>query len=367
MYQYILLLAIPVICSVIYYFYAENSGIEKAIAKQRNPLIIIFFICFLLLLALRHETVGRDLQNYKYYFSLYDRVPYSNYPIFSQEWLFKWLNISIRRITNDYQIYLVVIAAISVLPIAFAYCEQRNHGYVQMIIFVNMSTFVMLFSGLRQSVAIAMGMIAYQFVKRKKLIWFLVFAYLALAMHHSGFMVFLMYPMYHSRLKKEHLLIVVPIITFVFIFRNRIFTFLNEILSENSDKYGSEITETGSYMSLVLFAIITIFIYVVSSDERMDDEARGLRNILILVVALQIFASLHPLAMRLNYYYIILIPMAVGRCLDFRKEKYKEIAKLGEVVLCVFFTIYFVWTTYESYKTGISALDTIPYRFFWER
>lgn len=367
MYQYILLLAIPVICSVLYFSYAEYTGIEKTVAKQKNPLIVVFFICFFLILALRHESIGRDLDAYKSYFKIYLRQSYSQYPAFSEEWLYKWLNIFIGRITKDYQWYLAIVAVITVAPMAFTYFTQRNHGYVQMIVFVNMSTFIMIFSGLRQSLAMAMGMIAYQFVKRKKLIWFLLFAYLALAFHHSGFMVFLMYPMYHARLRKQHLAFVVPLIAFVFIFKSRIFTFLNEILSESSDNYGSEINETGSYMSLVLFAIITIFIYVVSSDEKMDKEAFGLRNFLVLTVVLQIFASLHPLSMRLNYYYIIFIPMAVGRCLNFKKERYKEIADLGELVLCLFFTFYFISATYNSYKTGISALDTIPYRFFWER
>ena len=367
MYQYILLLAIPTICSVVCFTYSEYVNTEKTVIKQRNPLLLIFFICFLLILVLRHESIGRDLDNYKIIFTTNRQFSYKAYPIFSEEWLFKWTNIFIGEITKDYQLYLTIIAVITILPIAYTYCQQKNHGYVQMVIFVNMSTFIMLFSGIRQSLAIAMAMIAYQFVKKKKLIWFLVFAYLALAMHHSGFMVFLMYPVYHIKLRKQHLIFVVPAVALIFIFKAKIFAFLNEILSESSDNYGSEINDTGAYMSLVLFAIITIFIYVVSSDEKMDKEAFGLRNFLVLTVALQCFASLHPLSMRLNYYYIIFIPMAVGRCLNFKKEKYKEIADLGEIVLCVFFTAYFIWNTYNSFKTGQSALDTIPYKFFWER
>ena len=367
MYQYILLLVIPTICSVLYFTYSEYINTEKTIIKQRNPLLIVFFICFLLILVLRHESIGRDLENYKFIFTTSKQFSYKAYPIFSEEWLFKWTNIFIGQITKDYQIYLTIIAVITILPIAYTYCQQKNHGYVQMIIFVNMSTFIMIFSGIRQSLAIALGMVAYQFVKNKKLIWFLLFAYLALAMHHSGFMVFLMYPMYHAKLKKQYLIFVVPTIVLIFLFKNQIFVFLTKFFSETTDKYGSEITNTGAYMSLVLFAIITIFIYVVSSDEKMDNEAFGLRNFLVLTVLLQIFASLHPLSMRLNYYYIIFIPMAVGRCLNFKKTKYKEIADLGEIVLCVFFTVYFIWATYNSFITGKSTLDTIPYKFFWER
>ena len=366
MYQYILLLAIPSVFAIVRFYYLENTNMEGIVPKQRNSFLIVFFICFFLILALRDETIGRDLLTYKHFFNTYDGISYSNYPIFSEEWLFRWINIFIRRITDDFQVYLVIMAVLTILPIALIYCTERNHGYVQMIIFVNMSTFVMLFSGIRQSLAIAMGMIAYHFVKKKKLVWFLVFAYLALALHHSGFMVFLMYPMYHAKLRKEHLVFVVPIVAFIFIFKARIFTFLNRILSESSDNYGSEINETGAYLSLVLFIIITIFSYVVSEDEVMDAEAFGLRNFLVLAVALQCFASLHTLSMRLNYYYIIFIPKAVGKCLNSKKHRYDGIADLGEIVLCVFFTVFFLWETYNSYKSGVSTLDTIPYKFFWQ-
>ncbi len=366
MYQYVLLFVIPLIFSVCYTLYVRQFSLETGETKYKNPLLPIFFICLFLILALRAETIGRDLINYKYYFNVYPRYSYQDFPLFSEEWLFKWTNITIGKFTDDYNVYLAVIAAITVLPIAFVYNTDKSHGYLKMIIFINMSTFIMLFSGIRQSLAIAFGMIAYIFVKKKKLFWFLVFALLTLAMHHSGFMVFLMYPMYYAKLRKQHLIFVVPAVVFIFVFKNSIFTYLTEILSETADEYGHEITETGAYMSLVLFALMAIFAYFITDDKKMDAEAFGLRNFLVVAVALQCFASLHTLSMRLNYYYIIFIPMAVGKCMNFPKDEHRGLTELGEIVLNIFFTAYFLWKTYQSFKTGISALDTIPYKFFWE-
>ena len=68
----------------------------------------------------------------------------------------------------------------------------------------------------------------------------------------------------------------------------------------------------------------------------------------------------------MNYYFILLIPMAVGKCLTFVDYKYAQVAKVGEIVICVFFTALFLYNTYISYITGVSALDTIPYVPFWK-
>lgn len=366
MYQYVLLIAIPLIFSAGYKMYLKDNRIVLLGEKDKNPLIPIFFVLLFLLLALRNESVGTDLITYKHHFENYSNYSLSTVKIFSEEWLFKWLNIIIGKFTNDYQIYLAIVAVITVLPFAYIYCQDKSHGYLKMIIFVNMSTFVMMFSGLRQALALAFGMIAYNFVKKKKPVWFLVFCVLAMAVHHSGFMLFLMYPLYHIRLKKEHLVFVIPVVAFIFIFKNRIFTFLNEILSETTDKYGSEISETGAYMMLILFVLFALFAYFITDDSKMDAEAFGLRNFLVLAVVLQIFASLHPLSMRLNYYYIVFIPLALGRCFEFPKKEHESLTRLVEIILNVFFTFYFFYGIYNSYKTGISALDTVPYKFFWE-
>ncbi len=97
----------------------------------------------------------------------------------------------------------------------------------------------------------------------------------------------------------------------------------------------------------------------------MDDELFGLRNFLLLAVVLQCFAPIHPLAMRLNYYYILFIPMTMARLIDIPKSSMKRIAKLASVMIALYFTYDFLSKTYQSYITGISALDTIPYKFFW--
>jgi len=80
---------------------------------------------------------------------------------------------------------------------------------------------------------------------------------------------------------------------------------------------------------------------------------------------LQFFASVFGNAMRMNYYFILLIPIAIGKSLNCVKDNYRQVARVGEIVIASFFTVYFLYNIYISSITGISGLDTVPYVPFW--
>lgn len=363
MLPYFLLLALPLFYGISNQAIRYRLGKSNITYDKRNVAMRIFFLWLLLLLICRDETVGRDLLHYKYIFR-YSKLGLKYVFYTWSECLFRLYNWVIYQFTQNYQVYLAITAILTVVPIAYTYLQNKGHSYLMIAIFVNMSTFVMLFSGIRQSLAMGIGFVAYRFVKEKKLVPFLLWTLVAMYIHHSGFMILFMYPVYHVRLKKGMLPFIISAIVLVFVFNKQIFTVLTLLLKDNS-KYDVDISATGAYASLVLFFLFAAFAYVITDEKQCDAETLGLRNFLLLAVLLQCFAPLHNLAMRMNYYYILFIPLALGKCLTYPRKSMKQIAKLGEFVLCVYFTAVFISSTYQSYVTGISALDTIPYKAFW--
>ena len=328
-----------------------------------------FFFLLFLLLALRDESIGRDLANYHSFFDYY--LSAGPEAIFEfeegRDILFWLLNWAIGQFTDNYQIFLAIVAAITLLPIAKLYCEDREYGFLKIILFVNMSTFVMLFSGLRQAIAMSIGLIAYEFVRKKKLLWFLLTVIIAWGFHHTAFMLFLLYPLYHVTLRKKHLWFVIPIIVAVFAFNKQIFGFLTTLLSSwFGEKYDMAIESTGAITMLVLFILLLLLSYILPDDQKIDRETLGLRNYLLLIVLLQCFAPVHSLAMRMNYYFILFVPILIPKILKNTKYHFGDVAWLAKVVMNWFFLIYYLYTTYVSCQTGISTLDTYPYKFFWE-
>lgn len=368
-YPYFLLVLIPFF---IQFFLKTNNkciiaGNPKRALTGENSALLLFFILFLGLLAVRSETVGRDLGNYKVIFNTIGRASIDQIAYGVTEKLFKLYTWMIYNyISNNYQIYLAITAVITVIPIAYVYYKDKSHGYLKIAVFVNMSTFIMLFSGIRQGLAMGMGMLAYQALKEHKNWRFLVWAIVAANIHHTGFMVFFLLPLYKLNLSKKHLIWIIPSAGFVVLFNNRIFNYIASIMGETNGKYSALAGSTGAFGSFVLFFLFAAFVYLVSDDETMDEETFALRNILVFATVMQSFAALNPLAMRMNYYFILLIPIALGKGLCYVKPKYKQVAKFAEIVMCVFFTFLFFFSTYRSYVTGISTLDTIPYVPFWK-
>ncbi|MBR2353331.1 MAG: EpsG family protein, partial [Clostridia bacterium] len=278
--------------------------------------------------------------------------------------LLAWL---IGQFTDSYQVFLTIVALITIVPMAIIYGQDRRHGFLKIVLFMNMSTFIMLFSGLRQAIAISVGLIAFECVKKKHLFRFLLVALIAFGFHHTGFMVFTFYPLYHAAFKRKHLWFVIPSILLVFVFNKQIFTWATNLLNQFlGDKYLVEIDETGAYTMLLLFILFAVFAYIIPDEKQMDRETLGLRNILLAAVLLQCFAPIHMLAMRMNYYFIIFIPILIPKLLTVVKPNLKDVAGIAKVVLTGFFMLYYLITTYIKCQTGLSVLDTYPYVPFWQ-
>ncbi len=379
MIPYLILLFIPLLFSVFAVVPRDRGrkwvlkiGMDKEI-RDNSFMLPLFFIIFFLILALRDETIGRDLVKYKYYF---DRFSHLDLKVVLQTksdglfWLLDWL---VGRFTRDYQWFLTIVAAMTLIPIAKIYCEDKDHGFLKIVLFVNMSTFIMIFSGLRQALATSIGLIAYEFVRKKKPFWFLVCVFIALGFHHTAFMVLGFYPLYHLPIRKKQMWTAIPVIALMFLFNRQIFSMvtgpMNALLG---DKYEATIEDTGSYTMLIVFALFAVMAYVIPDEDRMDKETLALRNFLLVTVALQCFAPVNTLAMRMNYYYIIFVPMLIPRVLKYSDERYGSTRQRGsavwwiEMAIMAFFLLYYLYTTYIGCQTGVSALDTYPYVPFWE-
>lgn len=322
--------------------------------------ITVFFAILLFMLVLRSETVGRDVTTYHLYFNGIAKTEWRNLPKVNLEIGYVFINKLIASIGGNYRVLLVVVALITIIPIWLIYYYEGEDAPTEIVIFINMSTFLMFFSGFRQSIAVSLGVIAFMFVKRKKIIFFLLTVAAALLFHNSAFILLLMYPMYHIKLKKKYLPVIIGIILAVFIFNRPIFNFLSSFVSDvhNADK---SITNTGAYGMIILLILFVAFSYVIPDEKSLSKEIYGLRNFLLLSLTLQLFAPVNFLAMRMNYYFIIFIPVLISKIVSNPSVKWRQVAVLGKyVIMAVMMFNFFVLVVRQN------ALDTFPYEFVWQ-
>lgn len=355
MIPYYILIILPIIPLM---FRFEGIKFGKNVAISKNELSIgLFFTVLLVLVSLRAITIGIDTQNYIYLFNSFSNMSWKELFI-GQEPAYAVLNKLVSYISKNPNLLFFVLAMMYIIPTAKFYIDNIEMPMLTIALFVSMSTFVMLFSGVRQSIAIAIGIVAFYLTKNKKLIPFILVVLLAILFHRSAFMIAFMYPLYHIKITKKWLLVVVPLMLAVFVFNKPIFNFLAIFISGS---YEVKVSSTGAYTMIVLFAMLSVFSYVVVDEEKMDSITFGFRNFLLLATTLQMFAPLNSLAMRMNYYYIIFIPILIPKIIKLASVRWNQVAKLAGLLMTVFFFAYFLFL-----EPAENVLSTFPYKFFWE-
>ena len=336
------------------------KGFHTDYEKRNKTAMAFFFFLLTVLVMFRHESVGNDTRNYIYYFEKYSRMNWSQFSTESAEIAYLIFNKLISLISRDPRFFLAAAAVTASAMLYPTYKRLCVDASLTILLFSVMSTFVMMFSGIRQMLAVGIGFVAYGFTRRRKPVLFALSVLLALLMHTSAFMLIFMYPLYHARITKKWLYAVVPALAVVFVFNRQIFSVLTALMAQYT-RYEGGISSTGAYTMLMLFGIFAVFAFLIPDESRLDGETIGLRNFLLFSLIIQMFAPLHTLAMRMNYYYIIFIPLLLPKIIQCRSKRWNQVATLGRHVMVVVFLFYF----FISASRG-GNLRVFPYHFFWE-
>lgn len=340
------------------------SGALKGLRLKSAVVIDAFFLIWLILLIFRKETVGVDLRNYHYLFirSFYVSLDESLLHAFHPDYEIGVTLLSklIGVFTSDFRVFIVVTALLSILPIWMMYrVNADTNPYLSIVVLLAVGLFSIYFSAIRQVLAMGFVYPAFEAVKRKKLRPFLLCVLLAYFFHHSALVMLLMYPVYHMKLKRQtDMLLILPLILLVYVFRVPVFNFLRVVIGTY---YAGSTKETGAFLALALLAIFLLYSYLIPDSGKLDEQTVGLRNLLILTVVIQIFSGINYVAMRMNYYFLLLVPLLLPRIAARASERNRKMAKTSVVVMVLFFTF---WYYYRAYTTA-DILRVYPYIPAW--
>lgn len=329
--------------------------------KYDKACISIFFILFLILLSLRSDLIGVDLANYRFYFnrmSILSFIEVIRYSIKGEFLFFLLVKIILLLFKNNFQIFLMIVALLSIVPIFKMYYQKSNNAILTIALFITVAPFSLFFSGLRQAIALGISVFAFRFVENKKFVKYLFLVLIAYFFHRSAIFCLPIYFLYHSKITKKWLYFIVPLMLTIFIFNEQIFTFL---LSFNF-LYEGRIVSTGAYSILILLVLFSIYCFVFPSKLEITNEFIGLRNILLFSVIIQMFAPLHSTVMRINYYYLLYIPILIPKVKELCDRKNKRFLDMSIFLMSIFFISYFFYSAY----TGVDILRIFPYIPFWE-
>lgn len=324
-------------------FYRSRYEKDKTI----KLMITTFFVVYLFLLCFRATSVGIDTINYvdRYFHPFHSMSWREVFNFSADEPGFSLFVKLVTVITANEHVFMALTALISVIPVMILYRRESREAAVCCSFFMISLLFEIFFSGMRQGIAVGLTVPAYYFTKNKKIIPFLLIVALACTFHVSAVMMLFIYPIYHAKITGKWLWVVVPAMGLIFYYNRQIFTVLFQLLGgKYFEKYSTLYGTTNQYGLLILFVLISAYSIFMMDPEIADEDDIGLRNILLLATVIQCFAPLHNIVSRLNYYYILFIPIAITRANQKCKHKYWQITRVASWVMTAYFIYYFFFS-----------------------
>lgn len=352
MWPYYVLVFLPVLITLLF---LKN--------KNRNRIAIIsFFSILIILVSLRNKSIGSDTGNYWFlYDMLNDTIRSSMFKTGEYEYGFLLYTRLCTFIKYDFQLYLTITAFLSLIPILILYGKKSEGAILSIAIFLVLGFFRLYFSGIRQGLAIMWVVPAFYFCKEKKLLPFLATVFMAFVFHHSAFIMLLMYPLCWMKLDRKALLFIFPALFAVYLLRVSLFATILPFLGEKFEETYGDITETGAIMMLLLLVLLMVFAFLIPDEKKLDRETLAMRNFLVISTFLQVFAGVSTIAMRINYYFFLFIPLVIPKVISIASNNLRFIAKFGGAIISVVFIGYYFYGAI----TGADNLELYPYIFYW--
>ncbi|XTR37216.1 EpsG family protein [Paraclostridium tenue] len=312
---------------------------------------IITFQLFIIL-ALRSESVGADISRYIKNFNF---ISTNNWDIISglrYEVGYKLLVKIISLITNDSQIFISIIAAISLIGVTKLIYKYSSMPVLSYWLYITFGFYTFIFSGLRQAIAISLVLISFDYLMENKIIKFILMVILASLFHKTAMAFIVCYPFKNINITKKNILSMFVSFLFIFIFRFKIMSILKTMLY---DEY--EIVASNSYTLLIVALIILMAsLYFYKSVINKNSKNSIYYQMMYLSVCCLLLASTTTNMTRIADYFYIYLIILIPEVLTSIKDK--KLAYIGiTLVLCISFLQY-MWLTPKS------QIAIVPYKLF---
>ena len=344
--------------------------------KRHNATALLSVLGIYLVLALKKYTVGIDIAGYRQQYILSSRKAWEDVDYVYFEKGFVFLQKLFSKSGASFQLFTIFIYLVICIGLFLFIKKYSKNATLSSLIFICYQFFLFNITGLRQSMAMGICLIAFvvldapQNSLRKIRIFriavSLVLILLAVTIHRSAAL-FLVVPIIYlinQRLKRTPYLLYLFLLLLSWAARPLVYSIIEFIFEDSTD---SVVTLGGNFIFLILLTAFIAFStslkkpYVPSSDIIEDDEAaiRDRLFLLLTLVSLPIYIILSGstflrASMYFSLFFIVALPNATKKWRPFEKT-------LIELLLIVFFVLFFYFDALEPAK-----FDICPYTFFWK-
>lgn len=324
---------------------------------QNNKKLYCVIACILLTLgaALRSFKVGPDGAVYADYFKTLQTMEFSKIPlVFTKEPTFYYVTKVLQNVGLDLQGWYAIIGglfAFSVMLIIYLYSEMPNYSI--MVLF-SLGYYVFSFTGLRQTVALAIVILSCIFLRKKKYIVCIALVMLASLFHNSALIFLLILPFQFIHFSRKHYVIGICLggISVIF-FKGQMYNLIYSIIEETErfevyKGYSYGLTWMGYFIQLAIFIFCLFCI-----EEKQFRDNKLFFDLSFWGVYFQLFSTLMAEMFRISMYFNIFnIILIANTC------RYNKFTKDSKKIALFFVTGMLLYYFFHSH-TGYN------YIFYW--
>lgn len=244
------------------------DGFRELAGQKKKVFIFVFFCVLAFLTAFRMHDIGSDTPSYVAHFktiaNFSDPFLYMNED--TMEPGFVILCWMLSRINNDPQILLIFSAVIIYISIGrFAYKHVKNVGLF-CCLFIAIMQFDFFISAMRQAMAIAIMLFAFDYAVKRKKVKFILTCLLAFSFHYTSIVFILIYPLMDKKGDENGSpvgkLIGLVVIFFSSLFFDRIINIIMAIFPKYKGYLEAETFDGVPRLALILKILVYILLYL---------------------------------------------------------------------------------------------------------
>lgn len=273
----------------------RRTDLYKQPLSGEKLFIIFASLLLFLVFALQSEWNNIDLIHYSDAFNHYKGYSWVNFKYIMphiKDPFYHLCGMLFAKMGFSFQGWRLLLGFIYTLSIYLLISRYSSNVYISFIVIISIGSLGFALSGLRQTMAFAVLMLSFKFLKNKKIFKFACMVLLASLFHSTAIIFLLAYPLYHLKLRPRNLILLsLGCIVVIINARFLIARFISFIRTD--DVYNSYIDKESSLTiaGVIIFGVILIFCLFSYYLGGEDAKYQGLCNLAVVSFTFRILSA----------------------------------------------------------------------------
>lgn len=343
-------------------------------AKRRAIFLGIAFIILAGLSAVRY-SVGYDYS--------YGYAPHYQLVLDNPQWSIKDIHFepaygllekATSLLSQNYQMIFVTSSILMIALIMFYYYKASPNATISVFLFLGLCQYYCSLNLIRNTLAAIICMFAFPFLKKKKIIPYILIVLVAATFHKSALLMIAFYFINLIPIKKYTLLVYSVITAFIYLNLEKIMLFVTQYwYSGYRPKDGAPLEIFEWPFTIFEFLMFLIVLLFSKRLEKKDATNSVYVNYAFFSLFFTLMGTKYFILDRFGLYFVLAYPISFAIILMSLREEWVGWKQLRDVTLkkiaypIMLFTILIGTLAYHSYSLSLDHHGVVPYMFIFDQ